>query len=115
MGFHVGQIVKCVDDRPCSLTGRRQLQCGALYTVRSFWITPLDKPAVLLDEIPWDTPNGAGSQYGWDGHRFRPLDESRLTVFRQMLVTPLSKELVDEDLDARIADCERAVREALGF
>ena len=117
MGFHVGQHVVCVDDRRSHFTGKPlALVRGTVYTIRRYYSKPVNDWGVLLHEIVSTAdPFPDGTERGFRADRFRPLDESRLTVFRQMLVTPPSKELVDEDLDARIADCERAVREALGF
>lgn len=128
MGFAPGQLVCCVDDAPHGWTryggvSDRDLDGltkGTVYTVRDVFDDPPGgvgpRASVRLEEIirrpDYRYPH---LEPGFAACRFRPLDESRLTVFRQMLVTPPSKELVDEDLDARIADCERAVREALGF
>ena len=129
MMFHVGQHVVCVDDRDSRQLGflpppgsvfegtMDGLARGIVYTIRGLYEDSFSGPMVRLQEIR-RAPDGfdhVRGECGFSAVRFRPLDESRLTVFRQMLVTPPSPELVDEDLDARIADCERAVREALGF
>ena len=99
--FHVGQMVVCVDDRPCrnglfgvddSLTKR------CVYTVRA--IKSLDGLQMLpghesspyglcLEEIvrPYDTPYGAA--------RFRPVAKTDISIFQSMLA-PKQKELVHE-------------------
>lgn len=104
--FKPGQLVCCINDSIGTCGCVDTAQRGRVYTVSR--VDP--RGNISLEEITPPAPHDR-----WPPDRFRPLDESRLTVFRQMLVTPPSKELVDEDLDARIADCERAVREALGF
>lgn len=107
MGFRPGQLVCCINDDPCPDCGAvDQATRGRIYTVSR--IHPLGY--ISLEEISPPAPHDC-----WLPERFRPLDESRLTVFRQMLVSPPKKELVEDHLDASIADCERAVREALGF
>ena len=115
MGFHVGQLVVCVDDAPCQLSGVIALVRGRIYAIRGLYHVS-DQTGLLLAGVPRFPPdNPDGSERAWVSTRFRPLDESRLSIFREMLVTPPTKELVEDHLDASIADCERAVREALGF
>lgn len=127
MGFAVGMRVLCVDDIERHIgdirykRGLSGLTKGRVYTVRRFDPYHYDgvseaAPTVWLEEITRrHDPRIMYEEQGFLASRFRPLDESRLTVFRQMLVTPPTKELVEDHLDASIADCERAVREALGF
>ena len=118
--FHVGQLVVCVEDRPYLFrvpgheyrSEMHGLTKGSIYTIREVDVVHPDghHVGVRLEEI-----RRPGKDCPYVNYRFRPLDESRLTVFRQMLVSPPTKELVEDHLDASIADCERAVREALGF
>lgn len=119
MGFHVGQLVVCVDDKPKGgYPDEPWPVVGRIYTVRALrWSDWYSAEQVLLVEIVCSPRlyNDGTYEAGYNATRFRPLDESRLTVFRQMLVSPPTKELVEDHLDASIADCERAVREALGF
>lgn len=87
--FHVGQLVVCVDERqgvipePTPLAGLRK---RAVYTVRTFTQGHVFREgvadAVWLEEVsrPRDRPFAA-----W---RFRPVDETKLSIFREMLVTP---------------------------
>ena len=116
MGFHVGQNIVCVDDAPGRVSGVSALVRGRIYTIRGINTKSENEIGFLLVGVPRRRPDHRdGSERGWVSTRFRPLDESRLSIFREMLVTPPTKELVADHLDASIADCERAVREALGF
>lgn len=98
MAFHVGQLVVCVDDRRSVERGIKPppggfigdldgLTRGRIYTVRRicfddyFLLT-----IVVLDEIvrPQDD--------GYDSTRFRPLSDTRISVFRKMLEPSPEKE-----------------------
>lgn len=104
--FHVGQLVLCADDdfdpnqirRWPGVTFPRR---GVVYTVRDAFVEPRFTPRphdlfLRLVEIvnkpqetyigPYETMFGA--------NRFRPLDDSRLEVFRQLLVNPPKQEEV---------------------
>lgn len=85
----VGQRVICVDtinfhvrvknDSQKNLNG---LKTGEIYTVREVYICPVwGIESIRINEIvrPFD-------HIGYGAFRFKPLDESRLDVFRAMLV-----------------------------
>ena len=89
--FHIGQHVVCVDDKPCGgkvydLAGIRR---GSVYTVRAvatdYEFSQGVESAVWLVEVERfqyfaDPPFAAA--------RFRPVVESKIDIFRALLVTP---------------------------
>lgn len=101
MAFHVGQRVVCVDDSATHFRVKQRfmgllrrwvphksvLTRGCVYTVSRVGVgynleTGEECPAIQVAEISLDGDEAL------EAHRFRPLDESRLDVFRQLLVTP---------------------------
>lgn len=84
--FHVGQLVVCVDDEinavdfPVTLPVR-----GVVYTIRRVKNHCGDL-AVLVHEIV--SPAPVVGEYGYLASRFRPVVDSHLDVFREMLVRP---------------------------
>lgn len=89
MSFHPGQRVVCVDDigqKPICTVVK-----GRVYTVAEYFVTDWrfdrpDMPAIRLEEFVYPvSPLGSAAH---SATRFRPLDESRLDVFRAHLVTP---------------------------
>lgn len=94
MSFHPGQRVVCVDAAP-TREGRvlNALTKGTVYTVR--WAGMHDSPlngriyGIRLEEIHRGVcPVHGRVDTPYNSRRFRPLDESRLDVFRAHLVTP---------------------------
>jgi hypothetical protein len=100
VSFHPGQLVVCVNDDAfyggwCVCGLRR----GTVYTVRDteecagFYI-----PGVRLREIDRSICRNARHQFPVDfpfgAFRFRPIDETRLAVFRQALTPVPTKETV---------------------
>lgn len=107
--FHVGQLVLCVDDRPhprAKVTDsasfiRAGLKRGVVYTIRHCFVDPLGAHAVFLAEIVRaacpvpNTWNYVG-ELPFAAVRFRPLDDSRLEVFRSVLRdAPVDREPVE--------------------
>lgn len=92
MSFHVGQLVVCVDDQPRGrLYPMDGLRSGVIYTVRDvLYDLMIDANLVWLDEIvrgvepDWDSAREA--PYWAD--RFRPVDETRIAVFRKIAANP---------------------------
>lgn len=85
--FHIGQRVVCVDDKG--------LTAGRVYTVREVTVSPIDNSEAirLIEIIRPIGPGDGGNEPPYRFFRFRPVDETRLEVFRAMLVTP-PRELV---------------------
>lgn len=99
--FHVGQHVVCVDDdensfKIAGVTYRRVtldgLTAGRVYTVRIVGPTihkhvhlcPVD---LWLEEL--HRPHRSdGREPGFAAARFRPVDETKLSIFKAMLVSP---------------------------
>lgn len=87
MSFHVGQLVVCVDDRP-----RRgsvvyhlpvPLRRGTVYTIIDTGVSNKGAPIVRIAEA---LPHKGSS--GFFADRFRPVDETRLEVFRKIAANP---------------------------
>lgn len=89
MSFHVGQLVVCVDDaahpewpgihRPCGL--RR----GHVYTVRDANLRRHGRDCIRLVEI-FRPPLGSDeSEPPFYEVRFRPIDDTKLAIFRKLL------------------------------
>ena len=93
--FYVGQHVVCVDDQwRGTHHGRWYLPCplkvGDVYEVRGIsrsrgtYYESTGHEVLLLDGVI----NPYGDETGFAVFRFRPLQDSRLDIFRQLLVTP---------------------------
>lgn len=104
--YQPGMRVVCIDDvwPPFIQAEQRLGRCnfpekGRVYTLREVFIAPeVGVVVVRLREInnPPVAVFGDGSlgEPCWGAHRFRPLDESRLDVFRDLLVDlPKEEEL----------------------
>jgi len=92
--FSVGQLVVCVDDSIGNWRIRGQkyvfdlggLQKGKIYTIRETLICPLhNHPAVRLVEIIRPSHIVYRGEAPFSMRRFRPVVETRLDVFREML------------------------------
>lgn len=96
MSFHVGQLVCCIDDR-------RYLPADGLVKGRVYVVQRTDAP-VLFDcddgleshQPVWLEGECRGPSCGWPdtpfaAYRFRPLDDTRLSVFREMLAPKPTK------------------------
>ena len=104
--FKAGMLVVCIDDAwpPFIKAEQRLGRCGfpekgRVYTLRDVFIAP--EVGVLVVRL-CEIHNPAVAVFGdgrlgepcWGAHRFRPLDESRLDVFRNLLVDlPKEEEL----------------------
>ena len=84
--FRVGQLVVCVDDSLLGDCLTTKVVRGAVYTIRAFE-THHGIAGVLLCEIV-NLKSPYGGEYGYLARRFRPIVDSRLDVFREMLVRP---------------------------
>lgn len=103
MSFHVGQFVACVDtgDHPewipdGSVIGDLDgLSKGIVYTVREIDVLAWDDTTdnIRLWEIVRPTKLGIVDT-PYDARRFRPVDETRLAIFRQALIPVPKKEPV---------------------
>jgi hypothetical protein len=88
--FHVGQLVVCVDDsmaRGASpFPGAHMARRGTIYTVRAIISFPI-RDVFLFEELNNEhlVPEYFGAEPGFATERFRPLSDSRLAIFRQML------------------------------
>lgn len=99
--FSVGMKVVCVDDsdRDESVPGwtlrggMDGLRKGAIYTIRSVFISPAWRsPVVRLEEIqrlPLSHYNGVAFESGYDPDRFRPVvtRKTDISIFTDMLTT----------------------------
>lgn len=98
--FHVGQHVVCVDDRVGVFDvpgvaynderGLDGLRRGVVYTIRAVGddgVPSLSKATVWLAEIQRPPSKGWG-ETGYAAERFRPVDETKLAIFKAMLVSP---------------------------
>lgn len=93
MSFHVGQRVVCVEDQPKPGTiwsPGTAPEKGRVYTIARVFTHPsTDGLLVELVEIRRsDATERQWGHRGYGAYRFRPLDERRLDIFREMLVTP---------------------------
>ena len=93
--FHVGQHVVCVDDQWRDRHKRGLLKKGSVYTVmgwstvQSFYYgSEIDTYGALLDEVKNPIEPDSVVDIGFAAHRFRPLQDSRLDIFRHLLVNP---------------------------
>lgn len=101
--FHVGQLVKCVEAfESRSAVPVAMPQKGTVYTVREIEIAdggnhPGD-PFLRLVEIindPWPCRGRSVEPAFWYA-RFRPIDDTRLEIFRKALRSvPVDGELVE--------------------
>lgn len=100
MSFHIGQLVVCVDDtlRPPRYQGAgfewrydlNGLTRGTIYTIRDFeHRVPYEGDIRLVEIVRPICSFGFEAAYRID--RFRPLDDTKLSIFRDMLA-PLGKE-----------------------
>lgn len=100
--FYMGQHVVCVDDdednhygdpgRSREVGGLDGLRRGAVYTVAASYISPTHRvPVVVVAEI-WRPRHSDSELYshepGFAAARFRPVDETKLSIFKAMLVSP---------------------------
>jgi hypothetical protein len=84
--FIVGQRVVCVDAEP-RYRGATGLTKGAVYTIAKITHPIWRQPGVLLEEVLCRVRSG------WWHDRFRPVNESRLDIFRKMLKdTPVKED-----------------------
>lgn len=89
MTFHIGQHVVCVEDEetgwaPCAIK-------GCVYTIVELIAVGDGECNLQFAELYYD-----GDEKFYPGFRaecFRPLSESRLEIFRQMLVDPPKVEM----------------------
>lgn len=80
-----GDLVVCVDAQP-NKTEMDGLKSGAVYTLREvnrFCHTDGSNNGVWLQEIV--RPSFRGVEIAYFAHRFRPVDENRLAIFREAL------------------------------
>ncbi len=88
--FHVGQLVECVDDGR-DRAPESNLSKGTIYTVTD--VRGGDFRHWGTIEVLWLAEVYPPSGYcGFAGPCFRPLTDSRIAVFRQMLSPVPSKE-----------------------
>lgn len=90
MAFEVGQRVVCIADRPTNDDGLPNFVVkGHIYTIRGVG-TFKGNHGVWLEELA--NPKTKGSwgcrERGFGVGRFRPVNESRLDIFRKLLVEP---------------------------
>lgn len=89
--FHVGQLVECVNGEPASEGGygdETYPQKGSIYTIRDIYTCRVwGITKVRLHELVQEARRYSDGIYepGFGADRFRPLSESRLAIFRQML------------------------------
>lgn len=87
--FRVGQKVVCVrGPLVCVPSGVIDATIGEVYTVRGFYVSPLDgQQGMHLDEIHNPTHSFTGMEYGFYPSRFRPVVERKtdISVFQKML------------------------------
>lgn len=94
------ELVCCIDDADTNAFGIKEIERGQIYTVREF-VEPdeliafllggrLDEPGVTLQEVRRERVPDLG-EVPFRVSRFRPLDDSRLAIFRQHLA-PIKRE-----------------------
>lgn len=94
MSFHVGQRVVCVDAtaRDCrAWTPDEALEKGIVYTIARVFSHPcgeIDEFVELVERRRSEFCKEYWGHRGYSIYRFRPLDERRLDIFREMLVSP---------------------------
>lgn len=86
--WHIGQRVVCVDDSNWDDSKVNRPIKGIVYTIRSIESFELENVfAFLLNEVinqPEQYRNGYSEKF-FKEHRFRPIDEKRIDMFRAML------------------------------
>lgn len=86
--FHVGQLVICVDARPAPDGEPMPIRLGTIYTVARWAVFPevINGPGVVLAE-PAAQPRARFGYWApaYDPARFRPIDDSKIEVFRKAL------------------------------
>lgn len=99
MSFHVGQLVVCVDDSPLTAPPPPRpwiqwdrdmdgLLRGRVYTIRDSGIRSVcDVDGVRLNEIVRRPCPVTGTDPAYSARRFRPVDDTRIAVFRQALTS----------------------------
>ena len=91
MSFHKGQRVVCIKDGFKAGSGEKTPVKGKVYTIRDIYFAEIKQCECLrLVEIVNTPKNYADIGYGECGFRsqfFRPLCESRIAVFKAMLVS----------------------------
>lgn len=95
--FHVGQHVYCIgsggqpptdfDRAAWAKAAPGGPRKGLIYTVRGLR-QGRSASGLLLDEIIAPTGGGGYDEIAWNTRCFRPVDETKLSIFREMLVTP---------------------------
>ena len=83
--FSVGQMVVCVNDRDSNFGALpRSVKKGGIYTVAEIGLTHRrDRYKMPCIKIEEERKNHAI----W-AHRFRPLDDSKLDIFRKLVADP---------------------------
>lgn len=125
--FRPDQLVVCVDDRTARERGIKPppgylwygdmhgLRRGEVYTIRAIGVSHFNgEPVVFLEEIVRPLqPNGVEAAFAID--RFRPLDDSKLSIFREMLAPSpdVIAEYVMEDDTARIDAAAEAITRSI--
>lgn len=88
--FHVGQhVIRVVPFNADESLGEAVPVVGRVYTVRAIRRNEDNRLGILLEEIvnePRQYREGLGEKH-FAASRFRPLDDTRLAVFRQHLAT----------------------------
>jgi len=100
VSFHVGQLVVCVDDGnwPWPEGHAAMPKRGVVYTVRESVVSWTNgHPCVHLVEIvnPIGDYEGGVGEIWVAERRFRPVDETRLEVFRKIAASPRQSIEVD--------------------
>ena len=91
MRFHIGQLVMCLRAPTPSSFNEAIPKIGHVYTVRGYGRGFDDSEAgIFLCEIQNEPQNYLQGFQEVDFRigNFRPLDDSRLQIFREMLVSP---------------------------
>lgn len=88
------ELVCCIDDADTNAFGIKEIERGRIYTVLEFVEADefiafflggrLDEPGIILKEVRRERVPDLG-EVPFRISRFRPLDDSRLAVFRQHL------------------------------
>lgn len=90
MGFHIGQRVVCIDDkpRPPSISYQQDAKVtkGSIYTVRGIYnAVPRSIVGILLEEVTGILSPKWNIEIGFCSTRFRPVRETNIDVFTKML------------------------------
>lgn len=85
--WHVGQRVVCVDDLFEDIYDEETPKRGVVYTIRGIKFWTVDKLSFTLEEItnPLKLYKEGVSEKHFRETRFKPIDEKRLDIFREML------------------------------